>query len=203
MIRNIAVLVVGLLIVSAGSARAQDAEPGPSVIEVTIMPVGAAFFTSKGASPSFGSYGFGTAFTYNINSVVGIEGELASMLATTSDLQFGSLDHHIKAPNMLSYTANAVVALKRGHRVVPYATVGFGGLTMYERGDLGITSDKTFVSGNLGGGLKWYAKNNRWGLRGDYRFGATRGKESAPVFFGRDTRYVNRIYGAVIINAVR
>ena len=57
--------------------------------------------------------------------------------------------------------------------------------------------------GNVGGGVKWYAPNNRWGLRGDYRFSATRSKDDAPVFFGRETRYVHRVYAAVIINTVK
>ena len=125
------------------------------------------------------------------------------MLSTTADLQFGDLDENLKAPNMLSYTANVVVSPWTGHSIVPYATGGLGGLTMFERPELGVTGDETFLSGNVGGGVKWYAPNNRWGLRGDYRFGATRSKDDAPAFFGRDTRYVHRVYAAVIMNAVR
>ena len=45
--------------------------------------------------------------------------------------------------------------------------------------------------------------SSRWGLRGDYRFGITRSKDDAPEFFGRDTRYIHRFYGGVIINMVR
>jgi hypothetical protein len=51
--------------------------------------------------------------------------------------------------------------------------------------------------------VKWYAANGRWGLRGDYRFIATQSKDTAPAFYGQDTRYGHRVYGAVIINAVR
>ena len=121
------------------------------------MPAGAAFITSKGAAPSFGNYGFGTAASVNFNRFVGIEGEIGSMIATTSDLQFGDLNKQIKAPNMLSYTANVVVSAVTGHSVVPYATGGIGGLTMFERPELGITKDATFLTGNVGGGVKWYA----------------------------------------------
>ena len=32
------------------------------------------------------------------------------------------------------------------------------------------------------------------GLRGDYRFQAIKGKDDAPAFLGRDTRYVHRVY---------
>src|SRR5882672_7602204 len=66
----------------------------------------------------------------------------------------------------------------------------------------GITGG-TFLTGNVGGGVKWYASNDRWGLRGDYRFTAVRDKDDAPSFFGRDTRYGHRAYGGLIINVVR
>ena len=198
---KISALVVSGILCTVAAAYAE--EPKPGLVEVTYIPAGAGFFTSKGNSPSFGNYGFGTAVTFNINRYVGVEGELASMIATTSDLQFGDLDKHTKSPNVLSYTGNVVVTPWTGHAVVPYGTGGIGGLTMFERPEVGVTNDTTFLSGNVGGGVKWYAPNNRWGLRGDYRFAATRSKDDAPAFFGRDTRYVHRVYGAVIINTVR
>ena len=201
---KITALVVVAVLFGGGGAYAQESSNlGPGLVEVTYMPVGAAFFPSKGNAPSFGNYGFGTAVTFNINRFVGIEGQLGSMIATSSDLQFGDLNRQTKSPNMLSYEANVVVSLATGHAVVPYVTGGAGGLTMFERPELGITSDETFLTGNVGGGVKWYAPNNRWGIRGDYRFGATQSKDDAPAFFGRDTRYVHRVYGAVIINMVR
>jgi hypothetical protein len=205
MSRRIAALVVMGITFGVGVAYAQDSTsgPGPGFVEVTYMPAGAAYFTSKGNAPSFGNYGFGTAVTFNINRFIGVEGEIASMIATTSDLQFGDLPSNIKAPNMLSYTGNVVVSPWTGHSVVPYGTGGIGGLTMFERPALGVNSDETFLSGNVGGGVKWYAPNNRWGLRGDYRFGATKSKDEAPAFFGQDTRYVHRVYAAVIINTVK
>jgi opacity protein-like surface antigen len=176
---------------------------GPGLVEATYIPAGAAYFTSQGASPSFGNYGFGTAVTVNFTRYIGVEGELGAMIATNSSLQFGDLNHDVKSPNMLSYTGNLVASLPTGHSVVPYATGGVGGLTVFERPALNITEDKTFLVGNVGGGVKWYAPNNRWGLRGDYRFLATQSKDDAPAFFGRETRYGHRVYGAVIINTVR
>ena len=202
---KIAALVVAGILFGVGGAYAQEsnATPGPGLVEVTYMPAGAAFFPSKGNSPSFGNYGFGTAVTFNFNNYVGVEAEIASMIATTSDLQFGDLNHNTKAPNMLGYTGNVIVSAWTGHSVVPYATGGVGGLTMFERPGVGVLSDQTFLTGNVGGGVKWYAPNNRWGLRGDYRFAATRSKDDAPAFFGRESRYAHRVYGAVIINTVR
>ena len=202
MSRRIAAFAVMAMMVGAAGAYAQET-PGPGSVEVTYMPAGAAFFASKGDAPSFGNYGFGTAVSFNPTRLIGIEGEIGSMIATTSDLQFGDLDSNIKAPNMLSYTANVVANLWTGHSVIPYATGGIGGLTMFERPQLGVNNDETFLTGNVGGGVKWYAPNNRWGLRGDYRFAATRSKDDAPAFFGQDTRYVHRVYAGVIINTVR
>jgi len=200
--RLAAFVVIGTF-VCVGGAFAQESTPGPGLVEATYIPAGAAYFTSQGASPSFGNYGFGTAVTVNFTRYIGVEGELGAMIATTSSLQFGDLNHDIKSPNMLSYTGNLVVSLPTGHSVVPYATGGVGGLTVFERPALNINEDETFLVGNVGGGVKWYAPNNRWGLRGDYRFLATQSKDDAPAFFGRDTRYAHRVYGAVIINTVR
>ena len=78
---KIAALVVSGILFAVAGAYAQESSPGPGVVEVTYMPAGAAFFTSKGNSPSFGNYGFGTAVTFNVNRYVGIEGELGSMIA--------------------------------------------------------------------------------------------------------------------------
>ena len=203
MSRRIAALLVMGIAFGVGSASAQESTDAPALVEVTYMPAGAAFFASKGDAPSFGNYGFGTAVTLNLNRFVGVEGELGAMLATTSDLQFGDLSTDTKAPNMLNYTANVVVSAWTGHSVVPYAAAGVGGLTMFERPGLGVSSDETFLNGNVGGGLKWHAPNKRWGLRGDYRFSVTKSKDDAPELFGRDDRYAHRVYGGVIINTVR
>jgi len=182
-----------------GAPTAQDTNGTPGPVEVTYMPAGAGYIASKGNAPSFGNYGFGTAAAFRVNRVIGIEGELAAMIATTSDLQFGDLPDNIKAPNALGYTANVIVSPWGGHAFSPYAAGGVGGLTMFARPAL-MLDDETFLVGNVGGGVKWYSGNNRWGLRGDYRFVANRSKDDAPVFFGQDTRYIHRVYGGVIIN---
>jgi Outer membrane protein beta-barrel domain len=203
MVRRIAALVVIGTAFGGAAAYAQETNPSPGLVEVTYMPAGVGYFTAKDNSPSFGNFGFGTGVTFNVNRFVGIEGELASMIATSSDLQFGDLDSHTKAPNVLSYTGNVVVSPWSGHAISPYATGGGGGLTMFERPAVGVFNDETFLTGNVGGGVKWYAPNRKWGLRGDYRFVVTRSKDDAPRFFGRDTRYVHRAYFGVIINTLR
>ena len=86
---------------------------------------------------------------------------------------------------------------------VPPAAGPDGGLTLFDSSALGITQNKTFLTGNVGGGLKWFSRTGRWGLRGDYRFLAVRSDATAPAFFGQETRYGHRVYGGVLINAVR
>ena len=68
---------------------------------------------------------------------------------------------------------------------MPYVTGGVGGLSLFEQARaVGIDGTETFLTGNVGGGVKWYA--GRWGLRGDYRFIAVQSKDDAPAFFGRE-----------------
>jgi len=201
--RSIALLVGTFSIVGAGRGWAQETASGPGTIEVTAMPGGGMFFTSKGGSPSFGNYTLGGALTYNINPIVGVEGEVSGSLGISQDLAFGGLTRNMKSPNTLNYSGNVVVSLPTHTSFVPYATGGVGGLTMFERSSLGINGTTTFLTGNVGGGVKWYAPSNRWGLRGDYRFVYVRSKDDAPEFFGKDDRYGNRVYGGVIINVLR
>jgi hypothetical protein len=201
--RSIAGIIIALSLVATGSAYAQETTPGPAKAEVTIIPGGWTFFTSKGSQPSFGSYDLGGAFAYNFTRMFGVEGEVGGSLGVKQDLQMlAGVTVNQKPPNMLSYVGNVVVNLP-GHSVVPYATGGVGGLTLYQRELLGIFNSDTFLTGNVGGGAKWYAPNGRWGIRGDYRFQVTRSKSNAPEFFGQDTRYGHRVYGGVVINVVK
>jgi hypothetical protein len=198
--------ISGFIIISSmlltTSAYAQETTPGPGKAEVTIIPGGMTFFTNNttSAEPSFGNYDIGGAFAGNFNRIVGVEGELGGSLGITQTL--AGLTAKEKTPNMLSYSGNLVVNAA-GHSVVPYATGGIGALTVYNRPVLGINTNDTFLTGNVGGGLKWFAGNGRWGLRGDYRFLTVRSKNTASEFFGLTNRYANRIYGAVILNAVK
>jgi opacity protein-like surface antigen len=191
----------------AAPALAQET-PGPGRAEVTVIPGGAVFFTdtsdaSDSGEPSFGNYDLGGAFAVNFGRA-SLEAEVAGSLGISQNLQFGgALPAKLKTPNMLSYTGNLVVPLVAGRQsVVPYATAGIGGLTLFERQEVGIDGTDTFFTANVGGGLKWYV-NNRWGLRGDYRFVTVASKNDAPSFFGQDRRYGHRIYGGLVLNVAR
>jgi hypothetical protein len=201
--RRIAIVIIVLSVVATGSAYAQETTPGPAKAEVTIIPGGWTFFRSKGSQPNFGSYALGGAFAYNFSRIVGVEGEVGGSLGVSQNLtMFDGSTLNEKTPNMLSYTGNVVVNLP-GHSVVPYATGGVGGLTLYQREVLGIFNSDTFLTGNVGGGVKWYAPNGRWGVRGEYRFEAVRSKDDAPQFFGQETPYGHRLYGGVILNVMK
>ena len=82
------------------------------------------------------------------------------------------------------------------------AGAGIGGLTMtdYYARDveaLGVTKNETFLTGNVGGGLKWFATRHI-GLRADYRMLMVKSKDNAPAFFGQENRCGHRIYGGLL-----
>lgn len=194
-------LLVVLAALGALPAFAQETA-GPGKIEVTIIPGGGVFFTEtdQNTEPSFGNYDLGGAVTFNVWHV-GFEGEVAGSLGIPQNIEFGraSAASKLKTPNMLNYSGNVVVPLVGPrHSVVPYVTGGAGGLTLLKKAEVGITSTDTFFTGNAGGGVKWYA--GRWGLRADYRLIAVQSKDDASSFFGQETRYGHRVYGAVILN---
>jgi hypothetical protein len=203
--RWIAAMVAVMGLTGASQAYAQETAAGAGVVDVTVIPGGAAFFVegkdTKG--PSFANYGLGAGVEVNFNRFVGVEGEVSGALGVTQDLQFVNGTSNLKTPDMLNYSGNLVLSAPNRSSFVPYATGGVGGLTLFDRSTLGITDNKTFLTGNVGGGLKWFSHSGRWGLRGDYRFLAVRSDDTAPAFFGQETRYGHRIYGGVLINAVR
>lgn len=198
----------GLLVLTAAAAlfagapayAQQEGAPGPGTAQVTIIPGGATFFTEgkNSSGPSFGNYTLGASVTYNFTQWLGVEGEVGGALGITQDLTQGGLTNNTKTPNTLNYTGNVVFSLPTHSAFVPYATAGIGGLTMFDKPALGIDGTTSFLTGNVGGGLKWYA--GRWGLRADYRFLGVRSKDDAPQFFGQETRYGHRVYGGLILN---
>jgi hypothetical protein len=197
---SIVVLLALASLAVAGNVYAQEAVPGPGKLEVSIIPGGGTWFTKKDAEPEFSNYDYGAGAAYNFSRIVGVEGEVAGAVGLKQTLN--SFVGKQTTPNMLSYSANVVANLP-GHAVVPYATGGVGGMSVFEKVDVGVPDTETFFTGNLGGGVKWFASNSRWGLRGDYRLVMVKSKGDVTSFFGAERRYGNRIYGAVVINAVK
>ena len=203
--RGIALFAAALVLTGINQAHAQTREQpaGPGLVEATIIPGGTTFFTEgkDTQEPSFGNYDLGGSVTVNFNRYVGVEGEISGSLGISQSLDFNGVSADLKSPNSFSYSGNLIVLAPTRSSVVPYVTGGIGGLSVFERASLAINDTETFLTGNVGGGVKWYA--GRWGLRGDYRFIAVQSKDDASEFFGQETRYGHRIYGGVILNVVR
>ncbi len=135
MTRLIAVLLVVVGVIGGSQAYAQEAGPGPGVVEVSIIPGGGLFFTENtdAQEPSFGNYDLGGALTYNINRFIGIEGEVAGAVGISQDLQLGAFSSDVKTPNLLNYSGNVVFSVPTQKSVVPYVTGGVGGLSLFEK----------------------------------------------------------------------
>lgn len=196
-------VVMGFMGAWPALAQTRESSSGQGTLEVTIIPGGGTFFTeSKNAeSPGFGNYDLGGSATVNISRFIGFEGEVSGALGIGQNLDFSGMSlADVKTPHLLSYNGNVIVHVPAAS-VAPYVTGGVGGLSLFERAELGVTDTATFFTTNVGGGVKWYS--GRLGLRADYRFIAVPSKDDAPAFFGQDTRYAHRVYGGVILNVVR
>ena len=206
MILRTALLTAFVAVVGVSPALAQTTESsssGPGKVEASIIPGGGIFFTEGKDShaPSFGNYDLGGSLSVNINRYVGIEGEVSGGLGVSQSLDFaGASLADTRTPHLLNYSGNVIVHVARGP-VVPYVTGGVGGLSLFERADLGVNDTETFFTGNVGAGVKWYS--GRFGIRGDYRFIAVQSNDNAPAFFGQETRYGHRVYAGIVLNVAR
>jgi hypothetical protein len=192
------------VLVSAWPVYAQEGA-GAGRIEISAIPGGGVFFgsSSTGTEPKFGNYTVAGAFGWNFNRWVGVEGEAGTAVGVTQSVTFnGETLASQKTPHLFAYNANAVInPFGNDRSFVPYATGGLGGLRMLntdEVENLGITTATNYLTGNVGGGLKWFASRH-WGARGDYRLMIVNDNTNAPEFFGREeVRYGHRVYGALL-----
>ena len=201
--RLLAILLTVTAIGAATPAFAQESAPGPGKVVITIIPAGATFFTEADETngPSFGNYELGGSVAVNFNRYVGLEGEVSGALGVSQSLQVGTVTLDERSPDSLNYSGNLVISAPNRSSVVPYLTGGVGGQTLFDKRVLSVNDATTFLTGNVGGGISWYA--GRWGLRGDYRFIAVQSKDDAPAFFGRENRYGHRVYAGVLLNVAR
>lgn len=193
-------------VIPLGAAAQETA--GAGRVEIGAFPGGGMFFT-KGDSanePKFGNYPLGASFAWNLNRMIGLEAEVGGNLGREQSLDFqGATLSKQKTPSMWMYQANVVAnPMGNDRALVPFVTAGLGGLTMCDcnREDvarLGVTENSTHVTGNIGGGLKWFSANH-WGLRADYRLFAVKSNDTAPEFFGKtDTRFGHRLYAGILL----
>lgn len=185
---------------AASSAHAQSTAD-PPLLEFTVSPVRAVFFAERDGEPGFGSYGLGGGITVNLTRFVGVEGEVGGSFAGPEKLQVSSpsgLESRVR--NLLDYNGNLVISARSRSSIVPYATAGVGALVLFAREKLADGQAQTYFVGNAGGGVKWLARNRRWGLRTDYRFLSVESKNDGPALFGRHARHGHRVYAAVLVN---
>jgi hypothetical protein len=172
---------------SVGTGFAQERTPGAGRIEFGAFPVGGIFFGNDDANkPNFGNYALGATFSVNANKWVGFEGEIGGGVGIRQDMTFNGATLIDQAtPHMFAYSGDVVVHVVGSDRLVaPYVAAGVGGLTVFARNDvanLGILNDETYFTGNVGGGVKWFATRHV-GLRGDARFIMVKNKDEAPFF---------------------
>src|SRR6185503_11492889 len=186
---------LAVVLFAATSAFGQERGTGAGRVEIGAFPGGGMFFTksSNGNEPGFGNCALGGSFTWNVNSWVGLEGEGGGTLGMRQALTFAdTANSNQRSPSTWMYHGNVVVNPGGSDRgLVPYLTGGLGGITLSPHREarlLGIENDETFFTGNVGGGVKWFATPHV-GLRGDYRLFVVEHNDTAPLFFGSETRY--------------
>jgi hypothetical protein len=193
-------------LMAVAPAYAQEFGAGTDRFEVTGFPVGGMFFgeSSDGTQPDFGNYALGASLTYKVNQWLAFEGEVGNAIGVRQDVTLdGRTLANQKTPCMFAYSGNVVFSpIGNGRGVAPYAAGGLGGLTLLnttEAANLGISKNVNYLTGNVGGGLKWFATRH-WGVRGDYRLLVVRDTTNAPAFFGRhELRYGHRVYGGLLL----
>jgi opacity protein-like surface antigen len=200
-------LMVALMatLVCAGPVSAQESAPRAGGVVVIVIPGGATFFTQSqsGKEPGFTNYGPAGDVEVYLSRYVSVEGEVSGGIGVSQELQGASGTSHRTSPNLVTYSGNVVVTAPSNGALAPYLTIGGGGLTLLRTSALGIADSKTFLTSNVGAGVKWFSATSRWGVRADYRFIVLRADDQAPAFFGRETRYANRASGALLVNVGR
>jgi hypothetical protein len=186
-----------------GTAVAQE-RTGAGRFEIGAFPVGGVFFTESASNvePAFGNFALGATVTYTVNRWIGIEGEVGNAIGIRQHLNWqNGVVTDTQSPCLYAYSGNLTVHPLTGNTIVPYATVGAGGMTLLDTDDttrLNLGGHSTYFVGNTGGGIKWYA-HSRWGLRGDYRLLMVKDKGEAPAFFGGESvRFGHRVYGGLL-----
>ena len=198
----IAVLAVTAL--SLGTAQAQEHSAGAGRVEIGVFPVGGLFFGHyTGNAPNFGDYALGTALAVNVNRWIGVEGEIGGGVGIRQEMTHnGVLLSNQQSPSMVAYNGDLIVNVIGSDRAVsPYVAVGGGGLTLLTNANvtnLGIVSNETYLTGNAGGGLKWFATPHV-GVRGDFRLFIVKNKDEAPFFNTTWNQYGARVYGGILL----
>jgi Outer membrane protein beta-barrel domain len=190
---------------SVVTAYGQEAGVGAGRIEIGGFPVGGMAFGhgSQTDGPNFRNYALGATFAFNVNKWIGFEGEIGGGVGIRHDMTFAGLRlEDQKSPNMLAYNGDLVVHVVGSDRAIaPYVVSGVGGLTLFTKREvtnLGILNNETYFTGNVGGGVKWFATQHV-GLRGDGRFIMVKSRDEVPFFSQEKNQYGARLYAGVLL----
>lgn len=188
-----------------GAVPAWGQEAGAGRLEIGVATGGGALFVTADEGVSrFGQYSVGATVTFNVRDSVGVEGDFGMAVGRRQDLTLNGVRLlNQKTPKILNYNATLVFSpMGTHHRAFPYLAGGLGGLTMLHAPDtetLGLTTSRTFLTVNTGGGLNYFPIAHL-GVRADYRFMIIRNGADAPVILGQGAaRFAHRLYGAVIL----
>ena len=143
-----AFVIVGFAL-AASVASAQESGGSAGKVEVSAFPGGGILFTQSSSGSDFTNYALGGSLTYNFNHFVGVEGEGGGTFGLNQKLDLRGGQRSVKPPNTLAYSGNAIVYPTGNNRaLVPYATGGVGGLTLFDRPELGVNNTATFAGGD-------------------------------------------------------
>lgn len=194
-------MFAALTVALTGTATAQEVGAGRVEIGSALFGVGALFMQSTTPTePKFNKYVFGGAATFNFNGLIGVEADLGLTLGQRRDMTVEGALRHWGTPNLFSYSGSLVYSpIGSDRRVAPYIVGGVGAWTIFDIGgaaDLGLTGPKTYLTGNAGGGVRWFMVRH-WGVRADYRHILINNDVTVPLFGPRENRHANRVYGAL------
>lgn len=148
-----AFVIIGFAL-TASVASTQESGGSAGRVEVSAFPGGGILFTQSSSGSDFTNYALGGSLTYNFNRFVGVEGEGGGTFGIDQKLDLRAGRQSAKPPNTLGYSGNAIVYPTGNNRAfVPYATGGIGGLTLFDRRQLGVNDTTTFLTGDAGGGV--------------------------------------------------
>jgi hypothetical protein len=191
-------LLTFLFLASVPLASAQSSTVGPGKLEVGVFPLGGTFFVGgdDNKEVDFNVYSFGANMSYYVSERAAIEGEFGVGLGLAQDVVFNNRDvSHGQMPHVWSYSANVVFfpGGTAGKHAPYYVTAGVGALSLQPRlltkqfgYDVDATGLQTFMTENLGGGVKIFRDAApEWGFRADYRYVIVNAKDDAPAFFAK------------------
>ncbi len=204
----LAVSAAAFVLLACGPAAAQET-PGAERIEIgsAIFGGGLLFTPSTVASESDSrSYVVSAAVTTNLNRWIGLEGDVGLALGRReAHALFGVVPGNSTddMPNVLLYGANLIYnPLASDRPIVPYVSVGAGGLTTFDlaaTSHFGLAGNTTYPTVSVGGGIRWFPIRH-WGFRGDYRYmGIGHAAPAAAVPDTRVVRSAQRVYGALVL----